>query len=108
MTHDVVDLSQFRHLFFFSYARLEQDTYLQRFVDDLSATVTRKVAHMEPSFRDLDQIAPGDHWPTRLIDALQASAPQMVISADVRAKVLENVVDLAKDSDDSDRGAGDD
>jgi hypothetical protein len=79
MPHDVVDLSQFRHLFFFSYARLEQDKYLQRFFDDLCATVTRKVVHMEPSFRDLDQIAPGDHWPTRLIDALQASQTLLCI-----------------------------
>lgn len=62
-----------RYLFFFSYARLDDDEYLKRFFDDLTASVARKAGVHEPSFKDLRIIRPGDSWPAELVEALEHS-----------------------------------
>lgn len=68
-----VQIQNYPFLFFFSYARFEQDKYLERFFDDLSMVVSRKTAHQKPAFRDVREIAPGDDWPTELAEALRVT-----------------------------------
>jgi hypothetical protein len=63
--------------FFFSYARKDCDKYLKRFFEDLSNEVSNKEgldrAKGQVSFRDLQDIEPGDDWEHEIADALQHS-----------------------------------
>jgi len=59
--------------FFFSYARNDMDPYLKRFFQDLVQEVKRLAGAEEVSFRDLEDMEPGDNWPEVLARALQIS-----------------------------------
>jgi TIR domain len=59
--------------FFFSYARKDLDPYLKRFFKDLVTKVENLAAREGVSFRDLEDMEPGDNWPETLATALQKS-----------------------------------
>jgi hypothetical protein len=59
--------------FFFSYARKDLDPYLKRFFEDLVKKVENLAACEGVSFRDLEEMEPGDRWPETLAKALQRS-----------------------------------
>src|SRR2546422_523635 len=60
--------------FFFSYARKDHGPYLERFFKELKERVARKGLFDEDqgevSFRDIDNIEPGEDWGQELADAL--------------------------------------
>lgn len=76
---EVADLHAPRYLFFFSYARLDNDQYLEKFFEDLDARVRQMTAHPEPSYRDMSKIEPGDDWPDELVTALQESQTMLCV-----------------------------
>jgi hypothetical protein len=59
-------------LFFFSYARADDDGYVQRFYADLVNEVGRQSGRRDDDvgFRDLSTIPVGSPWRQRLIEAL--------------------------------------
>lgn len=61
--------------FFLSYARVDRDNYLKRFVKLLRETIPRrtKVKLANIGFFDGDDIEPGDQWTTALETGLQGS-----------------------------------
>lgn len=59
--------------FFFSYARKDLTPYLRRFFKDLVEKVENLAAREGVSFRDLEDMEPGDRWPETLAKALQRS-----------------------------------
>lgn len=63
----------FAPYFFFSYARKDLDPYLKRFFQDLVKKVENLAACEGVSFRDLEDLEPGDKWPEALAKALQRS-----------------------------------
>jgi hypothetical protein len=63
----------FAPYFFFSYARKDLDPYLKRFFKDLVKKVENLAACEGVSFRDLEDLEPGDKWPETLAKALQRS-----------------------------------
>lgn len=77
--NDVADIQSLRYLFFFSYARLDRDRYLEKFFEDLDTRVRQMTAHPEPSFRDMSKIEPGDDWPDELVTALQESQTMLCV-----------------------------
>jgi hypothetical protein len=60
--------------FFFSYARMDCDSYLKTFFAELSKAVARKGALRqekgEVSFRDIDSVEPGKDWESEIAEAL--------------------------------------
>lgn len=63
--------------FFFSYARKDRDRYLDKFFKDLSDRIESKGGRdprlKEVSFRDLEQIEPGEDWEREIAAYLQHS-----------------------------------
>src|SRR5437660_4800530 len=64
-----------QHWFFLSYARIDRDNYLRRFVRLLSETIPRRtnVQLANIGFFDGKDIEPGDQWTTALETGLQTS-----------------------------------
>ena len=59
--------------FFFSYARKDQDPFLDRFFEDLVSEVRRRAgldSSEEAGFRDTRGIGLGESWPEKLLEAL--------------------------------------
>lgn len=63
-----------RFWFYFSYARRDNDPYLQKFFADLQAEVQRGLGLKEKiGFFDASSFAPGDDWQAELAEALRSS-----------------------------------
>lgn len=61
-------------LFFFSYARIDWDPYLDRFLHDLKLEVARELGATDPNtvaFVDTDSVETGEDWNTRIGAAAQ-------------------------------------
>lgn len=59
-------------LYFFSYARANEDVALKKFYRDLRAEVLQRVVDID-SYIDRSNIQPGQEWPDELLVALQSS-----------------------------------
>lgn len=59
-------------IFFFSYARKDDDKWLRRFLSDLKAAV-QGLGMDDANFHDISNIEPGDDWEERIAAALQCS-----------------------------------
>lgn len=65
--------------FFFSYARRDFDSYLERFYRDLCDAIEAMAAEEEVGFQDLSAIEPGEDWEEQLASALQTSRTMLCI-----------------------------